>query len=326
MVVAIIYEEKNDTGMTVDPMHVEMVRQALPGAEVYLAYSGEEMSARGVEADILIIRTIAGRAFIAKDYIMSQKNLRWIHGLTAGVEGVTGSEIAKIPNLILSNSTGIHGVPISEHVLGVMIYHYHGYERNRVNQQNHRWERFFVSELSEKTLSILGMGNIAGEIAKRAKAFGMTVLGVKRTVQAIENVDEVFPPERMDEAIARADTLVMLLPETDKTARIMDAEKFALMKDDAFFINVGRASTVETDALIDALKSGKLSGAALDVFDTEPLPADHPIWDVENVFITTHMSSISPHYMQRAFKVFQDNAPFFLRGERLPTQVDIDKY
>jgi len=210
--------------------------------------------------------------------------------------------------------------------MGFMINHYRGLSRNLTSQAARLWERFMPDELYGKTVTILGMGSIATDVAKRAKAFGMTVIGVKRTVSANEYVDEILPSDRMDEAISRADTLVMLLPATNETNNIMDAGKFSLMKDGAFFINVSRASTVDTDALMVALRSGKLSGAALDVYDPEPLPVGHPLWDMDNVFICPHMSAISPHYLERAFKVFQENVPYFLKGERLPTQIDIEKY
>ena len=310
----------------VNENHIRIVREALPEARIFFTQGTKEAMSKGIDPTILITRATIGDHDIQVDYCMNLKNLRWIHALSAGVEAITSTAIATIPGLILSNSRGIHGIPMSEHVLGFIINHYRGLARNRINQAAHVWERYVPEEIYGKTLCILGMGSIAADVAKRAKAFGMTVLGVKRTVTAIENVDEVFPSDRMDEAIARADTVLMLLPATNDTKKIMDANKFGTMKDGAFFINVSRASTTDTEAMIAALKSGKLAGAALDVYDTEPLPADHPLWDIENVEISPHVSAQSPHYMQRAFELFRDIVPYFLRGERLPTQVDIDKY
>jgi len=326
MDVAILFSNKAGFEFTVGEKHMEMVQQALPDARVYFGESGDELAAQGADPEILITWVTGGGHFIAEEYCMGLKNLKWIHGLSAGVEGVTQSAVATIPGLILTNAKGTHGVPISEHVLGYMIYHYLGFNRNRAAQAAQVWDRFIPQELYGKTISILGMGSIASDVAKRAKAFGMTVLGVKRTMADIEYVDEVLTNDRMDEAISRADTLVMLLPAMDETDKIMDAGKFAIMKDGAFFVNVGRGQTVDTAALVQALKSGKLSGAALDALDPEPLPAGHPLWSMDNVFITPHMSAQSPMYMHRAFQVFQNNVPYYLRGERMPSQMDIDKY
>ena len=325
MDVAIPVIELPGVGTDIGESHVGMVRQALPDARVFLTRNAEEMAAQGVDPTVMIVWATGGH-FNATEYCMASKNLKWIHALSAGVEGITRTAVASIPGLILTNSKGIHGIPISEHVMGFMINHYRGLSRNLTSQAARLWERFMPDELYGKTVTILGMGSIATDVAKRAKAFGMTVIGVKRTVSANEYVDEILPSDRMDEAISRADTLVMLLPATNETNNIMDAGKFSLMKDGAFFINVSRASTVDTDALMVALRSGKLSGAALDVYDPEPLPVGHPLWDMDNVFICPHMSAISPHYLERAFKVFQENVPYFLKGERLPTQIDIEKY
>mgnify|MGYP002643857305 CR=1 FL=1 len=325
MVVAILFTKSTGLQFEIDKRHLEMVKAVLPDAEVILAETPEELQARDIDPDILITWVTGGGHFTAEQFCRESRNLKWIHGLSAGVEGVTLSSLANRPGLRLTNAKGIHGIPISEHVLGFLLWHARQLDQIRVNQRSQLWKRFVPDELYGHTLSILGMGSIASAVAKRAKAFGMTVLGVKRTVTPLENVDEVLPENRMDEAIARADYLVMLLPSTPETQNTMDCRRFALMKDGAFFINVGRGATVDTNALVDALNSGKLSGAALDALDPEPLPAGHPLWDMDNVLISPHMSAESPRYMDRAFAVFADNASFFLRGEHMPTEIDLTR-
>lgn len=325
MVVAILFTKVTGLQFDVGQLHMDIVKAALPDAEVVMAETPEELEARGIDPDILITWVTGGGHFTAEQFCLESKNLKWIHGLSAGVEGVTFSPLADKPGLRLTNSKGIHGIPISEHVLGFMLYQARGFGRIKAHQNAKEWARFVPNELYGHTLTILGMGSIASAVAKRAKAFGMTVLGVKRTVTPLENVDEVLPESRMDEAIARADYLVMLLPATPETKGTMNRERFAMMKDGAFFVNVGRGVTVDTDALVDALKSGKLSGAALDALDPEPLPADHPLWEMDNVFLSPHMSAETPRYMERAFHVFADNVPYFLQGETMPTEIDLKK-
>lgn len=325
MVVAILFTKATGLQFDVGQAHMDIVKAALPEAEVVMAETPEELKEKGIDPDILITWITGGGHFTAEEYCLGCKNLKWIHGLSAGVEGVTYSPLADKPGLRLTNAKGIHGIPISEHVLGFMLHHARELGRIKENQKTGEWKRFVPDELYGHTVSILGMGSIASAVAKRAKAFGMTVLGVKRTVVPLENVDEVLPESKMDEAIARADYLVMLLPATPETKGTMSRERFDMMKDGAFFINVGRGVTVDTDALLEALNSGKISGAALDAVDPEPLPADHPLWSMDNVILSPHMSAESPRYMERAFRVFADNVPFFLSGEAMPTEIDLKK-
>lgn len=325
MVVAILYTKATGLQFDVGQTHMNIVKAAMPDAEVVMAETPDELRAKGIDPDILITWVTGGGHFTAEEYCLECKNLKWIHGLSAGVEGVALSALADKPGLRLTNAKGIHGIPISEHVLGFMLYYARELGQIKANQQVGEWKRFVPNELYGHTVSILGMGSIASAVAKRAKAFGMTVVGVKRTVTPLENVDEVLPESRMDEAIARADYLVMLLPATPQTKGAMSRERFAMMKDGAFFINVGRGVTVDTDALVDALRSGKLSGAALDALDPEPLPVGHPLWEMDNVFLSPHMSAESPRYMERAFQVFADNVPYFLDGKPMPTEIDLEK-
>ncbi len=327
MVVAIIYTKAQGLQFDVGPLHMDIVHKALPNAQVYMAETAGELEAQGVDPDILITWVTGGGMFPLEsvDFCVRSKNLKWIHGLSAGVEGVIYTPVCDKPGLRLTNAKGIHGIPISEHVLGFMLYHARQLGRIKKNQQAGAWVRFIPTELYGHTLTILGMGSIASAVAKRAKAFGMRVIGVKRTVVPLECVDMVLSEGEMDKALAWADYVVNLLPATPATKGILDAHRFAQMKDSAFFINAGRGMTVDTDALVAALQSGKLSGAALDALDPEPLPVGHPLWSMENVLISPHMSAETPHYMERAFQVFADNVPYYLRGEKMPTEIDLAK-
>lgn len=325
MKIAIIYEFSERIGIPVTEKHVDIVRRAMPEAEVRMASGCQELIDAGFDADILICWVTGGGLCIVEDYCRWSKNLKWIHGLSAGVEGVTETSIADISGLRLTNAKGIHGIPISETVMGYLVSTMRMLPAVRENQKKHEWIRLIPEEMFGKTVAILGIGSIGQAIAKRCKAFDMTVLGVKRSPAELPCVDEVLTEDRMDEAIARADIVVMVLPATGATHKIFGAEKFALMKEGALFVNVGRGQTVDTDALTEALATGHLGGAMLDALDPEPLPGDHPLWDMDNVVISPHMSAQSMLYMDRAFEVFADNAPCFLRGEKMPTEIDLVK-
>lgn len=326
MKVAIIYDFSDRIGIPVTEKHVEIVRRAMPDAEIRRASSGQELIEQGFDADILICWVTGGGLCIVEEYCRWSRNLKWIHGLSAGVEGVTQTSIATILGLRLTNAKGIHGIPISETVMGYLVSTMRRLPEVRNNQRSHEWVRLIPDEMYGKTVTILGIGSIGQAIAKRCKAFDMTVLGVKRSPAEIPFVDEVLLEEHMDEAIARADVVVMVLPATGATNKIFGAEKFALMKDGALFVNVGRGQTVDTDALVEALQTRHLGGAMLDALDPEPLPVDHPLWDMDNVLISPHMSAQSMLYMDRAFEVFADNVPYFLRGEIMPTEIDLERY
>ena len=156
-----------------------------------------------------------------------------------------------------------------------------------------------------------------------AKAFQMRVVGVKRSVIPIENVDEVVRTGELDRVLAQSDFTVMLLPINEATENFMDARRFAAMKKGSVFINVGRGRTVDEEALIAALRSGHLSGAALDTFRQEPLPVDSPLWDLPNVILTPHIAADTPMYMTRAFDLIARNLPLFQSGQPLISAVDL---
>ena len=252
------------------------------------------------------------------------KKLKWIHALTAGVEFLLFPETQNSPVLI-SNSKGIHGIPMAEHVLGIMLSFTRRLNLLHKQQQQHLWQRPPIDELQEingKTLAVLGLGAIGREIAKKAKLMDMRVIAAKREMTQEPFVDRLYRPEQLLEMLAEADFVVVALPLTDATTRLLGREAFAAMKPSAYFINVSRGAVVQEDALLAALKAGQLAGAGLDVFMEEPLPADSPFWDLPNVIITPHLSAISPVYLDRALKLFSDNLACYLSGAPLLTPID----
>ena len=322
MKIAVVFERTDRTKMDVTQEHLEMVGSAIPGAQVLRCFDPGELIDKSYNADILICWATGG-LFTCEEYCNFATNLKWIHALSAGVEGFLTANITGRPGLRLTNAKGIHGIPISETVMGYILSVTRELPRVKVNQATRLWESFTPEEIYMKTICILGAGSIGGEIAKRCKAFDMNVLGVRRKAADTPYFDRVYSTSGMHEAIAVSDFVVMVMPATPDTDKIFNMELFALMKETAFFINVGRGMTVDTDALVIALSEKRIKGAMLDAFDEEPLPTNHPLWSLDNVFLSPHMSASTPQYMDRAIQVFTQNAPAFLAGKIMPTEIPL---
>ena len=183
------------------------------------------------------------------------------------------------------------------------------------NQVKHKWERFPARLLKDKTVGIFGIGTIAGELAPKCKAFGMSVVGISSARREVPGFDKVYARDDLAEAVRDLDYLVLLTPYTRETRNIVDARVFAAMKPGAYLVNLARGGVVDEAAMIDALKSKRLAGAALDVFATEPLPEDHPLWDMEQVIITTHQGGFCDVYVDYALPVIEENLRKFLAGD-----------
>lgn len=322
MNVAVVFSKRTGLNFDISEAHLNRIREALPDANVYFAEDPAELISSNIKAEILICWTSGGGHFICKDYCLyCADTLKWIFSLSAGMEGVL-SLLPDLPDGIkVSNTKGIHAAPIAEHVLGYLLAVYRRFGQIYENQTKHRWHRFMPQELHGKTVCIVGLGSIGCGIAERCKALGMNVLGVKRSIGTFPSVDEVFPVSDVEVALAQSDVVVNVLPVTKDTVGFFDAARLSHCKKGALFVNVGRGQTVNTDSLTAALLSGQLGGAMLDAVDPEPLPAGHPLWDMENVLISPHMSAESPLYIDRSFRVFTESVPFYLAGALLPNEL-----
>src|SRR5690606_3587844 len=218
----------------------------------------------------------------------SESKLRWLQSWSAGVNNMPLDEMEK-SNILLTSANGVHAYPISETIFALMLgltRKIHSYVRN---QQEKKWHHSNMKlEIHEKTIGIVGVGHIGKETAKIAKAFGMTVLGVRHSGRDEEFVDEMYTTDQLSEVLPRCDYVVLTLPLTEETRHLFGADEFRRMKSSAFFINIGRGEIVVEEELIEALQSGEIAGAGLDVFTKEPLPEDSPLWDFENVIVTPH--------------------------------------
>ncbi|HEY8529910.1 MAG TPA: D-2-hydroxyacid dehydrogenase [Paenibacillaceae bacterium] len=302
----------------IEERHVERIRQTAPGAEIIRARDEGELLSKTDDADVLL--TWGGYQPVA--FCGKARSLKWIHAISAGVDGLLSSDIAKM-DVTITRTKDIHGIPIANHVLGFMLMFVRQFPLMFRQQQNKVWKKTAdADELWGKTVGIIGLGSIGGEIARQCKLLGMRVLATKRTPAQSPWVDELYPPEQTGEVFRQADFVVVALPLTPATTRIIGEKELRLMKKTAYFINIARGGVVDEDALIRVLREGAIAGAGLDVFEEEPLPPDSPLWEMPNVIITPHTAADSPLYMDRMIEVFCENLKRFIRGEKLLHEVD----
>lgn len=247
--------------------------------------------------------------------------LKWVHALTAGVEGLLFPEMQN-SHVILTNSRGIHGIPVSEHVLALILAFNRCLHQLIRQQLAKQWKRVFPDEIHEKTIGIIGLGSIGREIAKKSKGLGMQVLATKRRASEEIFVDKMYTPDKLTEMLSLCDFVVVALPLTEETRGLLCLEHFTAMKRSAYLINIARGDVICQSDLIHALEEGLIRGAGLDVFDQEPLPADSPLWDMPNVIISPHVAASSPYYLDRAIKTFSDNLARYANGGEMFNIID----
>lgn len=298
--------------------HLAQIKKAAGRGARVLALTDMQRAAREVhDADV-----IAAFPF-SMPPLAGAKKLKWLHTFSAGVDRVLTSETKALPVLI-SNSSGIHARPIAEHLIGFMLMFTRGFHKTVRNQERHVWQKDdTVTELGGKTLLIAGLGDIGMETARLAHALRMRVAAVARSAkQKPSFVDDLRTRRSLDALLPRADFVAVCLPYTAETHHLFDMGKFKKMKRSAVILNIGRGPIIHEKDLIAALRHNVIAGAGLDVTETEPLPADSSLWDMEQVIITPHHSGLSEKYMDRAADLFCRNIAAYRNGARLPTLVN----
>ena len=285
----------------------------------------EEMPTVIADAEVVACGSLAPEALAAA------KNLKWLAYWSAGLDGKISPEIAA-RNLLITNASGVHGPNIAEHVLAWMLMFTREMPFHLRQQIAGKWERegnqqrIWASELSGQTLGIVGLGRIGEALTKRAKSFAMHVVATKRDIHARYAPDiapdRLYAPEQLPAMLAECDHICICLPLTPETHHLFDAELLSHIKPSAYLYNIGRGKIVDESALIAALQNGSLAGAGLDVFETEPLPAESPLWQMENVLITPHTAGITPYYFQRFADIFAANLKRYLNHEPLQNLYD----
>ena len=243
-------------------------------------------------------------------------SLRWVQLCSTGFSDNITPEIID-GRVTLTNAPGLHTVPIAESVVAAMLDHAKNLKQRRIDQEAHLWTQLKNDELYGRTVLLIGLGNIGRRVAGLCKAFDMTVIGTKRRVEPVPCVDRVFPTEKLRDNLPEADYVVVAAPLTPETEHMLREAEFKAMKPSSYFINVGRGRIAHEPSLLRALREAWMAGAYLDVFEAEPLPADHPLWDMENVFIVPHDSHSSPYIGDRVVDIFCENLRRYVDGEPL---------
>ena len=243
-------------------------------------------------------------------------SLRWVQLCSTGFSDNVTPEIID-GSVTLTNAPGLHTVPIAESVVTAMLAHAKNLKQRRLDQMAHRWTQLRNDELHGRTVLLIGLGNIGRRVARLCKAFDMNVIGTKRRMEPVPNVDTVIPAEELIDSLPEADYVVVAAPLTPETMHMLGEPEFKAMKRSAYFINVGRGRIAYEPSLLRALRDGWIAGAYLDVFEVEPLPEDHSLWDMENSFIVPHDSHSSPHIGDRVVDIFTENLRRYVEGKPL---------
>jgi phosphoglycerate dehydrogenase-like enzyme len=250
--------------------------------------------------------------------------LRWIHARSAGLDRVLVPEVVAHP-AVVTNGRGAFSPALAEFVLAALLFFAKDLRRLVAQQAEGRWEPFDTERLEGRTVGIVGYGDIGRAVAARLRPLGVRVLALRRRPglsRADALASPTLPPERLAELMARSDDVVVALPLTPETRGFVGRDAIGAMKKTAVFVNVGRGPTVDESALVEALQSGRIRGAALDVFETEPLPAESPLWRLPNVLLSPHCADHVPGWVDEAMRVFLRQLERFRRGEKLQDVVD----
>jgi phosphoglycerate dehydrogenase-like enzyme len=243
---------------------------------------------------------------------------RWVQSTSAGIGQLVRANNfdRRMPDTVFTTASGVHARPLAEFVVMAMLMHYKGALRMLDAQHRQHWERYAGTDLEGRTLAVVGLGRVGTEIARLCRAMGMTVIGTD-LMPAPGAVDRYYEPSRLDAMLPQADVLVLMVPHTPQTEKMIGRKQLALLPRGAYFINTARGALVDEPALIESLRSGQLSGAALDVFAEEPLPPGSPLWEMPNVIVSPHSASTSDRENARITELFCDNLRRFLKGEPL---------
>jgi phosphoglycerate dehydrogenase-like enzyme len=257
-----------------------------------------------------------------EDLMEVAPKLRWVQGSMAGAGEVARAAGLAENGVVVTTAGGVYSGPLAEFVLMGMLQHVKDLDLLRKDRASKTWRQGINGTLERKTLCVVGTGSIGRAIADRARPFGMEVVGVKRSVRqddaAWDSFDELYETKDLREALGRADFVALTLPGTPETERMFDRQTIGAIKPGAYFANVGRGKVVEEVALVEALQDGRLSGAALDVFEVEPLPQESPLWEMENVIISAHTTDVVPELINAAqADLFCENLRRYLADEPL---------
>ncbi len=311
-VIAVVTAADEDWPPGLDPLRDD--------AELKLCNDRDSLSRHLPEADILMVTDF--RTDLLEDVWPDEHRIQWIHATSAGVDALMIPPI-RDSDIPVTNARGVFDRPIAEFVLGLVLSFAKDFPGSLRYQQQHQWRHRDTERIEGTQVLVVGAGSIGRQIARLLGAVGMRVDGVARSARDSDpDFDRVHPADALLERLQDADYVVIAAPLTDETRGLFDAAAFRAMKPSARFINIGRGPIVQTEALVQALRDGELAGAGLDVFEEEPLPADHPLWAFPNVLISAHMSGDVVGWRKTLTRQFIDHFRCWQQDEPLPNQVD----
>jgi glyoxylate/hydroxypyruvate reductase A len=295
----------------------ELIEESRKDIALLMCKNDEEIDKYIGEADIIF----SGSTFPV-NFLRKAKKLKWIQSMSAGVENFTSSGLIE-SNIILTKIKGVFGPIMSEYVIGHIfaitqnIKNIYGYQSKKI------WKPFVVDSIRDKTVGIMGLGSVGADIAYRLHLLGVNVIAIDEQEKRLPYIGQEYLIDDLYDFLVKPDFLIITLPLTNKTRNLIGENEFNIMKKNIYIFNISRSGIVQTEALIKALKSKKISGAVLDVFDKEPLPKDHELWTLDNVTITPHISG--PSLPEDIVKVFLDNLVRFEKNKKLKGIVDLKK-
>jgi phosphoglycerate dehydrogenase-like enzyme len=302
---------------------LKLLAQLPPETNIAVGNSVEAFERLAGEATVILSWSLAGQ--LLRDVFAMCPKARWVHSRSAGLDGVLFPELIDSP-VPLTNGRGVFSQSLGEFALGAILYFAKDFRRMNRNQEAGRWEPFDIVEVAGQTVGIVGFGDIGRAVAARVRAMGMRVLAVKRQGPSRDNTDplvhRIFPPAGRAEMLAQSDYVVVAAPLTDETRGMIGEAEIQAMKPDAVVINLGRGPVIEEAALVRALAGKRIKGAALDVFDTEPLPGGHVFYSLENVLLSPHCADHTADWTEQGMRFFLAQFERFSQGRPLENVVD----
>ena len=307
-----------------DDPSLRLLDPAPEGVRFVVGQRPEELGEAAARAEVLYLIS-GGRAALEPVFARAPR-VRWVHVGWAGLDGVLFPGLIESP-VPVTNARGVFSQSLAEFVIAAILFYAKDLRRMLQAQAAGRWEPFEVEEIHGQSVGILGYGDIGRSVAERAKALGMRVFAERRDPRAARDafLDGAFAPERRRELVAQSDYVVLALPATPETRSLFGAGEIAAMKPTAVLVNVGRGSTVDEPALVRALEERRIRGAALDVFEAEPLPADHAFYRLDNVLVSPHTADRTATWRDEAMRLFLANLECFRKDEPLANVIDKGK-
>jgi phosphoglycerate dehydrogenase-like enzyme len=302
---------------------LKLLEKLPPDTNIAVGNSVEAFERLASDADVILSWSASGK--LLREVFRKCPNVRWVHSRSAGLDTVLFPELIESP-VPLTNGRGVFSQSLGEFALGAILYFAKDFRRMIDNQQAGRWEPFDIVEISGQTVGIVGYGDIGRAVATRVRAMGMRILAVKRHGPPLYNVDplinQIYPPAERTEMISQCDYIVCAAPLTPETRGMIGEAEFAAMKPNAVVVNIGRGPVIDEAAMIRALTQRRIKGAALDVFDTEPLPSGHAFYHLDNVLLSPHCADHTHDWTEQAMRFFLAQFDRYQQGKPLENVVN----